>query len=142
MRKVKKNKMKKSKKTRRDLIVKFREFWKNLSYTEQIRLWSIMAAIRGEDNSIQRTKHFTTARIRALFFGKKIFDTFSVAGDFSFNINSLSDTQKTDIRTSNSHFNRHVCSAIKALKPSVKKSKIKDLLEIKDFIEMESGRPT
>ena len=62
---------------KRNLVLKFREFYFNLSYYEQKHLWRIMTALRGNDENPEfssQEKCLTTARIRGEMFGVKSFN--------------------------------------------------------------------
>lgn len=111
----------------KNLITKFRKFWRTLSFMEQKRLWSIMTALRGEDGGNDDVKHRTTARIRGLLFGIKLKK--GTSGFFKPNpIVDTTMTQRERFQGTSDHFKHHIREALYSLKPYVKKEKFKDLL--------------
>ena len=115
----------------KNLLTKFRKFWRTLSPMEQKRLYDIMTVLRGEDEGQSDVKIRTTARIRGLLLGAKWKrENRNVYVGF-FRPNPIVDTtltQRENFRKATKHFQHHVQEAIHALKPYVKKEKFKDLL--------------
>jgi len=53
----------------KNILAKFRDFWGTLTQGEQIDLWDVLTALRGQDSKDCSTmKHFVTARIRGELF--------------------------------------------------------------------------
>lgn len=121
-----------------NLVQKFREFYFALPKEEQEALFSIMTALRGEDNLGSCTlKTFTTARVRGALFGRSekdfcnralCFASFKSAkkydGNFSFDNESMKLWRKSD-----THFRAHIQSAIRALRKFGFKRTILDLMK-------------
>ena len=115
----------------KNLLTKFRKFWRTLSPVEQKRMYDIMTALRGEDGGREDVKYRTTARIRGLLFGIKLKRESPKAYLGFFKPNPSYDTtttQVTNFQCARKHFQHHIKDALKALKPYVKKEKFKDLL--------------
>lgn len=111
----------------KNLLTKFRKFWRTLSPLEQGRLWEILCALRGEDEGETEVKARTTARIRGLLLGKKLGHT--MIGFFRPNpIKNTTITQRELFKKASLHFQSHIRLALHALKPYVRKEKFKDLL--------------
>ena len=117
----------------KNLITKFRSFWRTLTPTEQKRMYQIMTALRGEDGGNERTKYRTTARIRGLLFGIRIKEKsrctygFFKPNPYDDQTNEHREIFSSSLRT-NMHFRHHIRDALQALKPYVKKEKFRDLL--------------
>lgn len=111
----------------KNLITKFRKFWRTLSPLEQRRMYDIMTALRGEDDGNARVKNHTTARIRGLLFGAKLAHK-GVKGFFTPNPRKIDNVTVHFLRGKmGRHFSWHICEAIAALKPYVEKKKFVDL---------------
>ena len=54
---------------KKNLVQKFRKFYFALPKEEQVALYDIISAIRGEDNGSFTLKTYTTARVRGALFG-------------------------------------------------------------------------
>lgn len=112
----------------KNLITKFRKFWRSLGELEQKRLWHILTALRGEDDGEDDVKYRTTARIRGLLFGIRLKDE-GLCGFFRPNpLDDTTDTNRDLFKQSSEHFQSHIRIALNALEPYVKKEKFKDLL--------------
>jgi len=113
----------------KNLLTKFRKFWRTLSPLEQKRLYDILTALRGEDDGDGRMKDHTTARIRGLLFGEKLRHK-GVKGFFMPRPHEVSrETVRFLKGRMGRHFSWHIRDAIHALKPYVKKEKFTDLLK-------------
>lgn len=115
----------------KNLLTKFRVFWRTLSPLEQRRLYDIMTALRGEDGGNDSLKYRTTARIRGLLFGIKLKDgaTGGLMGFFRSDPSiDRTSAQKDLFYKASVHWQGHIRDALRALKPYVKKGRFKDLL--------------
>ncbi len=111
----------------KNLITKFRKFWRTLSLLEQRRLYDIFTALRGEDDGNSRVKNHTTARIRGSLFGEKLRHK-GVRGFFRTEPSIIDRVAVQCLRGKmGGHFYCHVRDAIQALKPYVPKKKFVDL---------------
>lgn len=112
----------------KNLITKFRKFWRTLSPLEQKRLWGILSALRGEDEGDSSLKHRTTGRIRGLLFGIKLKHE-GITGFFRPDpVEDQTNTHRDFFHKASGHFQSHIRIALNALKPYVKKEKFIDLL--------------
>lgn len=112
-------------KKRKNLVQKFRKFYFALPKDEQVALWDILAAIRGEDGGSFTLKIFTTARVRGALFGKSQTDFANRGLVFA----SLKKAQSYNKRgyeageanlmglwnEADGHFRAHIETAIRAL---------------------------
>lgn len=56
----------------KNVLTRFREFFKSLSHPEQKELWDVLTALRGSDAGVNDDVKFaTTARIRGEFLGER-----------------------------------------------------------------------
>jgi len=124
---------------KKNLVQKFRKFYFALPKDEQIALYDIMSAIRGEDEGSYKLKTYTTARIRGALFGKSQSDFARRGLCFA----SLKKAQVSDrkswigeefelnieekFKKANEHFIDHIDLAIKALEKHGFKGTISDL---------------
>lgn len=124
-------------KKKRNWLEKFQDFWwDDLTPIQRKCLWPVLTALRGYDDwnsSAYRVKLGTTARIRRLLLGKKIevkahTQCLPIYGYVS---REKIHTITYEMRYKcGDHFNQHVRRAVEKLKSVVKKSEMKDLLEI------------
>lgn len=115
----------------KNLITKFRKFWKTLTPMEQKRMYHILTALRGEDGGREDVKYRTTARIRGVLFGIKLKKESPKAYLGFFRPNPILDTTITQVELffrASKHFQHHIKDALNALKPYVRREKFKDLL--------------
>ena len=129
---------------RKNMILRFREFWSKLTETEQVDMWAILTALRGPDKSgNSEIKILTTARIRGELFGRDHAGDGSLSGFHVYasykklkslypNIQlTMTGEHSSDIRKScDEHFRVHFYAAVCALKRYVPKKQIEDLLEL------------
>lgn len=126
-------------KMKKNLVQKFRKFYFALPKEEQIALYDIISAIRGEDNGSFTLKTYTTARIRGALFGKSqidfakkglVFASFKKAQAYDRRSRTRAEgTVRGKWRNADEHFRDHVKSAIIALRKHGFKRAISDLME-------------
>jgi len=123
---------------KKNLVQKFRKFYFALPKEEQIALYDIMTALRGEDSGSFTLKTFTTARVRGALFGISqkdfarrgmVFASLKKAQ--AYDRRSWTGDDKLSIREkwekANEHFRDHIKSAIEALRKHGFKGTISDL---------------
>ena len=125
---------------KQNLVQKFRKFYFALPKEEQIALWDIMSAMRGEDSGNDTLKVFTTARIRGALLGISkisfanralVFASLRKAKSYTNKRNFFEDKREviTLWQQSHYHFKQHIQSAIEALRKHGFKRSISDLMK-------------
>ncbi len=128
-------------KKKRNWLEKFQDFWwDDLTPIQRKRLWPVLTALRGPDETNVKTngiaqdvKLGTTARIRYLLLGKMPKMKYDYWCWPVYGYLAREESRPTTIKQINklsNHFKNHVLHAVESLKPVIKKSEMKDLLEI------------
>jgi hypothetical protein len=130
-------------KKKKNWLEKFQDFWwDGLTPMQRSHLWPVLTALRGPDETNEKTsgiaqdvKLGTTARIRYLLLGKMPKAKYDYWCWPIYGYLAKEESRPTTIKQVNKlskHFKGHVQRAIGNLKPVVKKSEMKDLLEMFD----------
>ena len=112
-------------------IWKFRVFWEALTQDERHDMWSILTALRAQDeNGDFDVKHCTTGRIRKELFMEHGMPypalVFSPPLDYEDEIVNIREAY----RKAPFHFQTHICEAINALGKYVFKGRLKDIRKV------------
>lgn len=117
----------------KNVVLKFRKFWKELDGLERSHLWDIMTALRGADVGSDHVKMFTTARIRGELLGRDFYKGFvflSLERAKYHQGNGYSPSRIVkQFRAEKSHFVCHVIEAIETLAKYRPKTSVRDLLK-------------
>jgi len=127
---------------RKNVLTKFREFWKKLDTPEQRELWDVLTALRGDDVELSlKLKLFVTARIRGELLRQRAVKVLPMGAYMcptrkdalaEFNQPSLSNF-KEHFKKASEHWQTHVRKAIRVI-IKYHPSRARDL---KKFGEME-----
>lgn len=112
-------------------VYKFRLYWRSLTEEEKKRMWSILTALRGQDeNGDIDVKQCTTGRIRKELFMQHGLPypclVFPPPMDIPDEIKGI---RQTFLQTPQ-HFQTHIFDAIDALSKYVFKGRLKDLNKV------------
>ena len=109
-------------------VYKFRLYWQSLTLQEKKDMWSILTALRGQDeNGDMDVKQCTTGRIRKELFMEHGMDYPCLVFPPPMNIPDEIENIKETYALCPQHFKQHIFDAIIALSNYVFKQRIVDL---------------